>query len=84
MYSDPEMSSQQTIKAASLSIDGFCKSGKNNEFYSNQGYKQMTWVQEPIKVSDFNKGNDSTFYTSVNSISTIDPVTQAYIDNLFY
>ena len=78
------MSSQQTIKAASLSIDGFCKSGKNNEFYSNQGYKQMTWVQEPIKVSDFNKGNDSTFYTSVNSISTIDPVTQAYIDNLFF
>ncbi|OHT10876.1 hypothetical protein TRFO_19667 [Tritrichomonas foetus] len=89
MFSDPECSNpQQYVRNATLSIDGHSKI-KNNDYQQTNSSinktRQMTWANNTPKPHElWTNNNDATFYTSVNSISGIDPVTQNYIDNLFF
>lgn len=42
--------------------------------------RQMTWVPNSTQSSNSWNANESTFLTNVNSISSLDPVVQSYVD----
>lgn len=52
----------------------------SNRVRQSSSLRQMTWVPNTSPSNNQWMSNENTFLTNVNSISTLDPVVQTYID----